>query len=90
MEEVEIRGERKESVCVGDPLYVLTDPSCEITDSKLLLEDVRKLAPDAFCLDWLIRITDCAYGTMKCRGLQPNLGCSNGPTSNMQSAKIEK
>lgn len=50
MEDGEITGEREELVCVGDSLDVLSDdPDCGIGDPEALLEELCKLAPDAFC-----------------------------------------
>jgi len=51
MEDGEFTGEREELVCIGDSLAILLDPSCEIGDPEGLLEELCKLAPDAFCGD---------------------------------------
>ena len=51
MEDEEFTGEREELVCVGDSLDILSDPSCEIADPELLLEELCKLSPDAFCVE---------------------------------------
>ena len=50
MEDGEITGEREELVCVGPTLDVLSDdPDCGIGDPEVLLEELCKLSPDAFC-----------------------------------------
>lgn len=50
MEDGEITGEREELKCVGDSLDVLgDDANCGIADPDALLEELCKLAPDAFC-----------------------------------------
>jgi hypothetical protein len=50
MEDGELTGEREELVCVGDSLDVLSeDPTCGINDAEALLEELCRLAPDAFC-----------------------------------------
>lgn len=52
LEDGEITGEREELVCLGDSLDVLSDdPDCDIADVELLLEELCKLSPDAFCED---------------------------------------
>lgn len=52
MEDGELTGEREELVCLGDSLDVLSDdPDCGIADPELLLEELCKLSPDAFCSD---------------------------------------
>ena len=50
MEDGDLTGEREDLVCVGDSLDVLTDdPDCGITDPEVLLEELCKLSPAAFC-----------------------------------------
>lgn len=49
MEDGELTGEREELVCVGDSLDVIGDPACGIDDPEGLLEELCRLAPDAFC-----------------------------------------
>ncbi len=52
MEDGEITGEREELVCLGNSLDVLLDdPNCGIENPELLLEELCKLSPDAFCVD---------------------------------------
>lgn len=52
MEDGEITGEREELLCVGDSLDILSnDPDCGIEDPELLLDELCKLSPDAFCAD---------------------------------------
>ena len=51
LEDGEITGEREELVCLGDSLDVLVDPDCGIADVDLLLDELCKLSPDAFCED---------------------------------------
>lgn len=50
LEDGEITGEREELKCIGDSLDILSDdPDCGIADPDALLEELCKLAPDAFC-----------------------------------------
>jgi hypothetical protein len=49
MEDGEFTGETEQLVCVGDSLAILEDPACEIDDPEELLEELCKVAPDAFC-----------------------------------------
>jgi hypothetical protein len=49
MENGELTGEREELVCTGNSLSILNDPACDIEDPEKLLEELCKLAPDAFC-----------------------------------------
>jgi len=51
MEDGELTGEREELVCVGESLDVLQDPACGIDNPEALLDELCKLAPDAFCAD---------------------------------------
>ena len=53
MEDGELTGEREELVCVGDSLDILDDPTsgCDIENPEALLEELCRLAPDAFCAD---------------------------------------
>jgi len=52
MEDGEISGEREELVCLGDSLDVLSDdPDCGIANPEILLEELCRLSPDAFCGD---------------------------------------
>lgn len=52
MEDGEITGEREELLCVGESLDILSDdPQCEIANPELLLEELCRLSPDAFCGD---------------------------------------
>ena len=48
-EDGEFADEREELVCVGDSLDVLSDPACGFGDPEVLLEELCKLSPDAFC-----------------------------------------
>jgi hypothetical protein len=49
IEEGEFTGEREELVCTGDSLEILNDDDCGIDDPEVLLEELCKLSPDAFC-----------------------------------------
>lgn len=51
LEDGEITGERDELVCMGASLDILADPGCEIDDVAQLLDQLCKLAPDAFCVN---------------------------------------
>lgn len=49
MEDGELTGEREELVCLGDSLEVLSEPECGLADAEVLLEELCRLSPDAFC-----------------------------------------
>ncbi|WP_405231953.1 hypothetical protein [Lentisalinibacter salinarum] len=54
LEDGEVTGEREELVCVGDSLDVLNEPECELGDADTVaavLEELCKVAPDAFCAE---------------------------------------
>ena len=44
-------GERDELLCVGDSLATLAQPDCGIDDVPVLLDQLCRLSPDAFCED---------------------------------------
>ena len=48
-EDGELTGEREELVCTGGSLDILGDPACGIDRPDLLLEELCRLSPDAFC-----------------------------------------
>lgn len=49
LEDGEITGEREELVCTGDSLGVLYEPECGLADTEAVLDELCKLAPEAFC-----------------------------------------
>lgn len=51
LEDGEVTGEREELVCAGDSLDVLHSAECGLADPDAVLEELCKLAPDAFCDD---------------------------------------
>jgi hypothetical protein len=49
LEDGEPTGDRDELVCYGDSLTVLGDANCGIDDVEMLIDELCRLAPDAFC-----------------------------------------